>query len=191
MSKAPSGNVQEYQGDGDWFKIWEKTICYQNGDLTKDAWCTWGMGQLEFQIPEDTPAGEYLIRAEHIGLHGAQANEAEFFYRYIAQHLSTRHIEAHTLCSCAQVKVTGSESGSPSTTYKIPGIYNDNMKLFNGLNLWVNSADEIESDILDTPIGDNVWRGTGSSSSSASSTTSIYASATPEPTQLFTCGRRF
>jgi hypothetical protein len=39
------------------------------------------MPQFEFQIPGNTPAGEYLIRAEHVGLHGAQANEAEFFYR--------------------------------------------------------------------------------------------------------------
>jgi hypothetical protein len=80
MSKAPSGNVQEYEGDGEWFKIWEKTLC-KEGDLTKDAWCTYGMSEFEFQIPANTPAGEYLVRAEHIGLHGAQANEAEFFYR--------------------------------------------------------------------------------------------------------------
>jgi hypothetical protein len=37
------------------------------------------------------------------------------------------------------------------------------MKLFNGLNLWTDSADAIKSDILDTPIGDDVWNGSGSS----------------------------
>ncbi|KAL5362917.1 glycosyl hydrolase family 61-domain-containing protein [Aspergillus floccosus] len=160
MSKAPSGNVQEYEGDGEWFKIWEKTICNENGDLTKDAWCTWGMSQFEFQIPESTPAGEYLVRAEHVGLHGAQANEAEFFY------------------SCAQIKVTGGGNGSPSQTYKIPGLYNDNMKLFNGANLWVDSADKIEADILDTPVGDDVWSGSGSSSSGSASSAAA-ASSTP------------
>jgi hypothetical protein len=67
------------------------------------------------------------------------------------------------ICSCAQIKVTGSGTGSPSLTYKIPGIYNDSMKLFNGLNLWTDSADAIESDILNTPIGDDVWNGSGSS----------------------------
>jgi hypothetical protein len=61
--------------------------------------------------------------------------------------------------SCAQVKVTGSGNGSPSLTYKIPGTYNDSMKLFNGLNLWVDSADSIEEDILSTPIGDDAWNG--------------------------------
>jgi hypothetical protein len=81
MSKAPTGNVQEYEGDGDWFKIWETTLCDESADLTKEAWCAYGMSQFEFKIPADTPAGEYLVRAEHVGLHGAQNNEAEFFYR--------------------------------------------------------------------------------------------------------------
>ncbi|KAI9041375.1 lytic polysaccharide monooxygenase auxiliary activity family 9 protein [Aspergillus affinis] len=139
MSKAPSGNVKEYEGDGEWFKVWEQTLCKESGDLTTDAWCTYGDSQFEFEIPADTPAGEYLVRAEHVGLHGAQENEAEFFY------------------SCAQVKVSGSGSGSPSTTYQIPGLYNQNMKLFNGANLWMNSADDIKSYIKDTPIGDVVW----------------------------------
>lgn len=82
MSKAPTGNVKEYEGDGDWFKVWESTLCDTSKDLTTDAWCTYGMSQFGFQLPDDTPAGEYLVRAEHIGLHGAQANEAEFYYRY-------------------------------------------------------------------------------------------------------------
>ncbi|KAH6888176.1 glycosyl hydrolase family 61-domain-containing protein [Thelonectria olida] len=169
MSKAPTGNVQEYEGDGDWFKIWETTLCDQTGDLTKTAWCAYGMSQFEFKIPTDTPAGEYLVRAEHVGLHGAQNNEAEFFY------------------SCAQVKVTGSGSGSPSITYQIPGIYDDSMTLWNGLNLWTATAEEVQTDILDTPIGDDVWSGgstsssaSDSSSSKSSSTSSTVASATPE-----------
>ena len=81
MSKAP-GSVVEYEGDGDWFKIWSAGIANPNGDLTTDAWEAWDMPALDFTVPEDTPAGEYLVRAEHIGLHGAQAGEAEFYYRY-------------------------------------------------------------------------------------------------------------
>ncbi|RAK79329.1 fungal cellulose binding domain protein [Aspergillus fijiensis CBS 313.89] len=160
MSKAPTGNVQEYEGDGDWFKIWEKTLCNTDGDLITDAWCAYGMSQFEFQIPASTPAGEYLVRAEHVGLHGAQSNEAEFFY------------------SCAQIKVTGSGTGSPSLTYQIPGLYNDSMTLFNGLNLWTDSVEKVQLDILETPIGDDVWKGAGSASSSvASSTSSAYVAA--------------
>lgn len=82
MSKAP-GSVVEYEGDGDWFKVWETTICDAAGNLTSTAWCAYGMSQFEFTIPTDTPAGEYLVRAEHVGLHGAQEDEAEFFYRYV------------------------------------------------------------------------------------------------------------
>ncbi|PYI16023.1 endoglucanase [Aspergillus violaceofuscus CBS 115571] len=164
MSKAPTGNVQEYKGDGDWFKIWEKTLCNINGDLTKDAWCAYGMSQFEFQIPAATPAGEYLVRAEHVGLHGAQANEAEFFY------------------SCAQIKVTGSGTGSPSLTYQIPGLYNDSMTLFNGLNLWTDSVEKVQLDILETPVGDDVWNGAGSASSSAASSSSGAATVAAQDT---------
>ncbi|OJK00068.1 hypothetical protein ASPACDRAFT_28189 [Aspergillus aculeatus ATCC 16872] len=164
MSKAPTGNVQEYQGDGDWFKIWEKTLCNTDGDLTTEAWCTWGMSQFEFQIPAATPAGEYLVRAEHIGLHGAQANEAEFFY------------------SCAQIKVTGSGTGSPSLTYQIPGLYNDTMTLFNGLNLWTDSAEKVQLDFLETPIGDDVWSGAGSGSPSAATSSTSGATLAAQGT---------
>ncbi|KAJ5370216.1 endoglucanase [Penicillium cataractarum] len=158
MSKAPTGNVTEYQGDGEWFKIWEKTLCDESGDFAHRC-------LFEFQIPEDTPAGEYLVRAEHVGLHGAQGNHAEFLY------------------SCAQVKVNGSGTGSPSTTYKIRGIYNDNMTLFDGLNLWMDTAKRIEADIAQTPIGDEVWTGGGSGNSSVSSS-SVFSSSLATSTSV-------
>ncbi|KAE8153584.1 glycosyl hydrolase family 61-domain-containing protein [Aspergillus avenaceus] len=166
MSKAPSGNVKEYEGDGEWFKIWEKTLCNENGDLYRDAWCTYGLSEFEFKIPEDTPAGEYLVRAEHVGLHKAFHNEAEIFY------------------SCAQIKVTGSGTGSPDITYKIPGIYNDTMKIFNGASIYTESASQILSDIKDSPIGDDVWTGGGTFSTSASSTPVPTQSATAKATHF-------
>lgn len=159
MSKAPSGNVKEYEGDGEWFKIWEKKICNDNGDLTKDAWCTYNHPSFDFQIPKDTPPGEYLVRAEHVGLHGAQVNEAEFYY------------------SCAQIKVTGNGSGAPSKTYKIPGLYNDQMTLFNGLNLWVDKAATINKDMDQTPVGDEPWTGGGSAKQASYSSDSTPSSA--------------
>lgn len=79
--------------------------------------------------------------------------------------------------SCAQVKVTGSGTGSPKTTYKIPGLYNDNMTLFNGLNLWVDKAKDVEADIAQTPIGDEPWTGGNSDSSSASSSSAFSSSS--------------
>lgn len=118
MSKAPS-TASTYEGDGDWFKIMESGVCDESKDFLKDAWCSWDKDRIEFTIPEDTPAGEYLIRPEHIGLHGAHDGQAEFYY------------------ACAQVKVTGSGTGTPGPTAQIPGIYkvNDpevNFSLWNG-----------------------------------------------------------
>jgi hypothetical protein len=79
MSKAPS-TVSTYEGDGDWFKIMESGVCDPSKDFTKEAWCSWDKDRIEFTIPEDTPEGEYLIRPEHIGLHGAHDGQAEFYY---------------------------------------------------------------------------------------------------------------
>jgi hypothetical protein len=105
MSKAP-GSVVTYQGEGDWFKIKEEIVCGSTADGLQDQdWCTWGKDRLTFSIPEGTPAGEYLVRAEHVGLHRAHVDETEFYY------------------ACAQVKVTGNGNGSPSPVVKFPGAY--------------------------------------------------------------------
>lgn len=79
MSKAPT-TAQDYEGDGDWFKIFEEGTCNPSGDFGKDAWCTWDKDNVSFTIPAGTPDGEYLIRAEHIGVHGAHDGQAEFYY---------------------------------------------------------------------------------------------------------------
>lgn len=79
MSKAPT-TAQAYKGDSEWFKIFENSVCDKNGDFTKDAWCTWGKDRIEFTVPADLPDGEYLIRPEHVGIHGAHVGQAEFYY---------------------------------------------------------------------------------------------------------------
>ncbi|KAH7405977.1 putative endoglucanase [Phaeosphaeria sp. MPI-PUGE-AT-0046c] len=104
MSKAP-GSVGSYDGSGDWFKIHQETVCKQGADIKKEAWCTWDKDRISFKIPQGIPDGEYLIRSEHIGLHGAHGGEAEFYY------------------GCAQVKVTGGGNAVPTNTVKIPGVY--------------------------------------------------------------------
>ncbi|KAG9258909.1 glycosyl hydrolase family 61-domain-containing protein [Emericellopsis atlantica] len=117
MSKAPS-TAQEYEGDGDWFMIFQEGVCNPDADFTKDAWCTWDKDRIEFTIPSDLPDGEYLIRAEHIGLHGAHVGEAEFYY-----------------ASCAQVSVTGGGDGVPGPTIQFPGGYKQDDESFN-FSLW-------------------------------------------------------
>jgi hypothetical protein len=105
MSKAP-GSVSSYDGSGDWFKIHQETICKQGADIKKEAWCTWDKDRISFKIPQGIPDGEYLVRTEHIGLHGAHGGQAEFYY------------------GCAQVKVSGGTGTAvPSNTVKIPGVY--------------------------------------------------------------------
>ena len=57
-------------------------------------------------VPKSLPAGSYLLRIEHIALHQASTlNGAQFYI------------------SCAQVKVTGGGSGTPSPLVSFPGAY--------------------------------------------------------------------
>lgn len=109
MSKAPDNDVKKYDGSGDWFKVSEQLLCSSpsNEGILNDAWCTWGEDRIEFVLPARIPAGEYLVRAEHIPLHGAHVGEAEFYY------------------ACGQVKVeaSGKKAWKPTRTVKIPGVY--------------------------------------------------------------------
>ena len=67
MSRAPGDDVKAYDGSGDWFKIWEEGVCDQSKDFTTDAWCSWADDTMTAKVPDGTPDGEYLFRAEHIG----------------------------------------------------------------------------------------------------------------------------
>lgn len=89
-SWVPSGNV--------WFKIDQ----YGNKVGEYPPFTT-NMVEFYTTIPAKLKPGNYLLRAEHIGLH--IANAPQF---YIA---------------CAQLKVTGSGTGSPSSLVAFPGAY--------------------------------------------------------------------
>jgi hypothetical protein len=105
MSKAPT-TAGAYDGSGDWFKIHQETVCKQGADIKTDAWCTWDKDRVSFKIPANIPDGEYLVRAEHIGLHGAHDGQAEFYY------------------GCAQLSVSGGKGTLPTEgMVKIPGVY--------------------------------------------------------------------
>ncbi|KAI1085011.1 glycosyl hydrolase family 61-domain-containing protein [Whalleya microplaca] len=109
MSKAPDGTTAAaYKGDGDWFKVYElSTSSITDAGL---QWATYvnnaGIHNFTFQLPDTLPAGQYLMRAEHVALHGASTKGGAQFY-----------------IGCAQLEVSGSGSGSPSPTVKIPGVY--------------------------------------------------------------------
>ncbi|KAG8728227.1 hypothetical protein FRC11_011559, partial [Ceratobasidium sp. 423] len=89
--------------DANWFKV------AQTGLVSTDYWGTDVMnancGKVEFTIPSDLPAGNYLIRAEVIALHVASSIGGAQLYM-----------------SCYQINVTGGGSANPATV-KFPGAY--------------------------------------------------------------------
>jgi len=102
LSKAP-GAVSDYDGSGDWFKVWESGAV--GSPTTNEGWGTWGAYTMEFTLPSSLPDGEYLLRGEHIGIHENHVGKPQFYVE------------------CAQIKVTGGGNGSPSPLVKIPGVY--------------------------------------------------------------------
>ena len=112
MSRAPDGTAaSDYTGDGDWFKIYSATT----SSITDEGlqWASFpnsvGAQNFTFTLPEDLAPGEYLMRGEHIGLHGAGSFGGAQFYM-----------------GCAQLKVGGSGAGVPEPTVSIPGVYDGN-----------------------------------------------------------------
>jgi hypothetical protein len=111
LSKAPDGTeASDYLGDGDWFKVYEMT--WKKIGAEGVEWANYMNGQsggiqnFTFTLPKDTPKGTYLMRAEHVGLHGAgEKNGAQFYI------------------GCAQITVDGTGAGKPSPLVKLPGAF--------------------------------------------------------------------
>ncbi|KAJ5661174.1 Glycoside hydrolase family 61 [Penicillium longicatenatum] len=102
LSKAP-GDVKDYDGSGDWFKVYELgPTSFGSGGIT---WGVTGIGNFTFTLPE-VPAGQYLVRIEHIAVHGAGSyGDAEFYF------------------NCAQIEVESESTVLPAPNVKIPGLY--------------------------------------------------------------------
>ncbi|KAJ8106540.1 hypothetical protein OPT61_g9464 [Boeremia exigua] len=105
MSKSTTADVSEYEGDGDWFKIYEMGVkTYANYSVAM-TWLSDGWKAFNFTIPKDIEDGQYLLRAEHIAIHSAGEGEGAQFY-----------------LGCAQIEVSGGSGGTPSPVGKFPGI---------------------------------------------------------------------
>ncbi|QKD61928.2 glycosyl hydrolase family 61-domain-containing protein [Fusarium oxysporum Fo47] len=107
-----------------WYKIHQALICKSGNaeSLRSTAWCSWGEDSVHFKIPSTLPDGQYLIRGEHIGLHGAHDGQAEFYY------------------ACAQVEVSGNSATTiPGTSVSIPGVYKQDDAAVN-FSLWGSST---------------------------------------------------
>ncbi|KAH9908522.1 glycosyl hydrolase family 61-domain-containing protein [Xylariomycetidae sp. FL2044] len=103
MSRATNDDVQSYDGSGDWFKIYELGATFPM-EGSGENWLVWGKSQIDFEIPAEVPAGQYLVRIEHIALHRPSGTE---FYM-----------------NCAQVEVTNDAAGlEAADTIQFPGGY--------------------------------------------------------------------
>lgn len=100
MARVPEGqDVDTWSPTGDvWFKIDQ----YGNTPGNYPPFET-EMASISTTIPASVADGNYLLRAEHIGLHIAGGPQ---FY-----------------ISCAQIEVTGGGSASPSDLVAFPGAY--------------------------------------------------------------------
>ena len=79
MSKAPTGSVKQYDGSGDWFKIYQEGVCDTSKDFTKEAWCNYNRNYIAAKIPNDTFIVEYLLRVEHFGIYKSLVKHTEHY----------------------------------------------------------------------------------------------------------------
>ncbi|KAM0433484.1 hypothetical protein ACHAPT_004364 [Fusarium lateritium] len=187
MSKAPEGTeASNYLGDGDWFKVYElSTSSITDAGL---QWATYvnnqGIHNFTFTLPDELPSGTYLMRAEHVGLHGAGSKNGAQFY-----------------IGCAQLTVEGSGSGSPSPVVQFPGAYDGSEPglLINiyypaptsytapGPKVWPSGCEDHTANLAgqatdgDCTGSDGSDSGSGSGSDSASGSPASEAPATGAP----------
>ncbi|KAI1302053.1 glycoside hydrolase family 61 protein [Xylaria venustula] len=98
MSKAP-GTADEYDGSGDWFKIFDWGPKFVSGQAQ------WTMSaSYSGSIPKCVPNGEYLLRIQSLAIHNPGSTPQWYI-------------------SCGQITVSGGGNASPSPTAKIPGAF--------------------------------------------------------------------
>ncbi|KAK0649825.1 glycoside hydrolase, partial [Cercophora newfieldiana] len=100
LSRAPNDDLQNYKGDGDWFKI-----AYA-GPLDDTHWSIWpSVSEFNFTIPKTTPPGKYLMRFENIFPTNTNLGYQQFYV------------------NCAFVNIMGPGGGTPTEFIKFPGGY--------------------------------------------------------------------
>jgi hypothetical protein len=158
MSKAP-GAASEYDGSGDWFKV------YEMGAKVTATGLVWDSDQLtsfSFNLPKDTPKGQYFLRVEQIGLHSASTFEGAQFY-----------------ISCAQIEVTGDGAGKPAPVVEFPGVYTGHEA---GLELSLYYPIPTNYTFPGPAVWGGATGGGGSGSTAPASSSSVAASKQPVST---------
>ncbi|KAK0712853.1 glycoside hydrolase [Lasiosphaeria miniovina] len=105
IAKVPEGQTAAtWDGKG---KVWSKIYQDHPSIAAGMSWPSQGAKSVSVTIPKCLANGEYLLRAEHIGLHSAGSSGGAQFY-----------------ISCAQLSVTGgSGTYSPKSLVSFPGAY--------------------------------------------------------------------
>ncbi|KAH7002496.1 fungal cellulose binding domain-containing protein [Ilyonectria destructans] len=175
---SAADDATTYDGTGDWYKIHQSLLCTAGNaeSLRTSAWCSYGEDRVWFTVPSTIPNGQYLVRGEHIGLHGAHVGEAEFYY------------------ACAQIEVTGNSATSiPGSAVAIPGVYQSTDEAVN-FSVWGSSTsydvipgpDVIPGGTIrgspDGSSGDVSETVAGGSSPSSDDSSSVISSAISTPT---------
>jgi hypothetical protein len=104
VSKAPS-SVKTYDGSGPWTKVVQYGLKNPSNPGVDTAWESWQKDRLEWTIPQSIPAGEYLVRVEHISIHEGHVGKAQFYIE------------------CFQLNIQSSGTATLSPTVKFPGAY--------------------------------------------------------------------
>ncbi|KAH7139085.1 glycosyl hydrolase family 61-domain-containing protein [Dendryphion nanum] len=108
ISKAP-GSAAEYDGSGDWTKIYTLTYSLNSSYGAVDGklkWATHRAQTFRFKLPEAIPSGEYLLRAEGLALHAAHKPDKSQFY-----------------VACGQIKIEGGGDAILGPSIRFPGGY--------------------------------------------------------------------
>lgn len=137
LSRAPNDDLEQYRGDGDWFKI------AYGGPVNNNEWLLWWKPDFNFTIPQATPPGKYLMRIE------------QFFptdsYNYTQWYVN-----------CAHINVIGDGGGTPAGFARFPGTYSiDHPGIRVPRNQMVRGhvKDEDMRLLEYQPPGPEVWRG--------------------------------
>ncbi|RWA12842.1 hypothetical protein EKO27_g2240 [Xylaria grammica] len=113
LSQVPGGlDVRDYDGSGEWVKIYTLGYGFYNNNPDRIIFLAHNYtgipGRIIFDIPSQTPAGEYLLRIDLI-----------WAYPYYDQPVKGGYTQIYP--SCVQVRVENSIQGSlPAGGIKIP-----------------------------------------------------------------------
>lgn len=158
MLFGPVDDASQETGVGaGWFKIDE--LDYVNGKWANEIMGANNMTH-EFKLPTGLASGEYLLRSEMLALHGAQTVGGAQFY-----------------IGCAQLKITGTGSGTCTPTISLPGAYEENDE-----NIYIpNIYNGFDATGYKAPGGDVATCGAGSGTTTPTKPSTPSVSAAPSP----------